>query len=1002
MPSTSMSSTAAVPRPPATVTGSPAVPAPRRLVSMYVLVAVALVLLGGGAAAAMRDAYSARHAAAAVRCLSEQGIDWTALRRLDSPWQRSPEIRERIRTCVAPNARDQSLFMLAGGIALPLAAALLMLGGAVLVRWRLARGAVPPAGTAAAGWATERFAAWCDLLGLTGRRRPRLVLSAPYASGRQAFTTGLPFGAPRVVLPLGHAYLEPARFDVLVLHELAHVRSRDVSWAAAVWWTGWLSVPVLLVALSPLARWPRQRGALLAEYLPSFAVAVALSVLVLGLRAALLRRREFAADRYAREVLGDPDALRGLLGSAPARPARRLAGWGLAGWGLAGWLRRLREVHPPPAVRAGADPAAPDRWEGGFAVSAASALLAMLTVQTAYTALAVPGLAWNARLPLNLATAAGSLLWAGVIVPAWWRRARQATAAGGAPTWSGPVAGVVVGTVAGFLIQIPGQSTRTSLGLWQAQFAGHLTLGAGTVAVVAAGVAVLTAGLAVTADRAGWAVAAVLTGAAAWTTAFTASIWVLVGYLQSGGPDRIRTMLVGAGLWEWGWAPPLVLLGCGLAALRRRAVPVPVAAWVIGVAAATGGVAAGLSWRLRIDSADSDDLLFVLLSQRSMICAWAGWVVLAVLLASRRGGPGTTAAMVSAIPGALAGGFVAAAVAGAVTFGVAAAGGRGLSVGVLLAAVRWPVWQLFVAAVLTLPVLLAGLRLLERYRRRARRPVTGRVAAPATGLLVGLFGLALVGGALPPLAVGPHDWSDYLASLDTAPGRDPAAGFAVPPAPSAPTGTGGGDPGRPLDAAAATAALGVADRLLPAGHRRVEMEPGGGGTVPDLRPRTCRAAFARHADAERARARTADVARKYTISVGPHPEVTVTLGITSYVTPVRDFRLDRELTERCAHLTIPSSVTDTGVMEGGYVSGPPPAVSYPAYRTDFTLTGRVRSLAGVSTVLSERVLVGHNAVYVDILLGSSGGPPSAEVLAYRDRLAEALLLAVIGDLRLDR
>nr|BFE74197.1 hypothetical protein GCM10020092_074980 [Actinoplanes digitatis] len=203
-----MSSPAADPRPSPAVAGSPTVAPPRRLAGTYVLVAVALMLLGGGAAAAARDSYGAPQVTAAIRCLGEQGIDWRALLRVDSPRQRSPEIRERIQTCATPTTRDQSLVMLAGAVLLPAAAVLLMIGGAVLVRRRLSRAAVPAAHTVAAGLAAERFEAWCDLLGLTGRRRPRLVLTAPYASGRQAFTTGLPFAAPRVVLPLGHAYLE--------------------------------------------------------------------------------------------------------------------------------------------------------------------------------------------------------------------------------------------------------------------------------------------------------------------------------------------------------------------------------------------------------------------------------------------------------------------------------------------------------------------------------------------------------------------------------------------------------------------------------------------------------------------------------------------------------------------------------------------------------------------------------------------------------------------------
>nr|BFE74194.1 hypothetical protein GCM10020092_074950 [Actinoplanes digitatis] len=130
--------------------------------------------------------------------------------------------------------------------------------------------------------------------------------------------------------------------------------------------------------------------------------------------------------------------------------------------------------------------------------------------------------------------------------------------------------------------------------------------------------------------------------------------------------------------------------------------------------------------------------------------------------------------------------------------------------------------------------------------------------------------------------------------------------------------------------------------------------------------------------------------------------MTVTVGITSYVTPVRDFRIDQELTDRCGHLTLPAAASDNGLMEGGYASATAPAVPYPAYRTDFTLTGPVRTLPVVTTMSSQRVLVGHNLVSVEILLSGFGGPPSAEVLGYRERLGEALLIAIVDGLRLDR
>ncbi|GAA3339792.1 hypothetical protein GCM10020358_24840 [Amorphoplanes nipponensis] len=986
---------------------------PRRLSSLYLLVVVALALLGGGAATALRDASSARHPAAAIRCLAERGIDSAALQGVDSVWLQTAAGRDQVWACIAGNARDLSWWMLLGAVLLPAAALLSMIGGGLAVRWRLAGSAVSPAAGAASGRARDRFEHWCDRLGLTGRRRPRLVITPPSRYGRQAFTTGLPFRAPVVVVPLSHAYLEPAQFDVVVLHELAHVRARDVSWASAVWWTGWLNVPVLLLALSPLVRWPHQRSGIFAVYLPVLALAVVLSAVVLGLRAALLRRREIAADRYALDVLGSADALRALLG----RPASGAAGRGrVARAGVAGLARRVVAstrrgiaVHPPAAVRADADPVAPQRWEGGFAVTAVAGVLAMSTMQSAYTVLSATDWAWRSgRLSLDVAAALGGLLWACVVVPAWRRRARIAAAAGSTPSWSGPIAGAVLGTVAGFLTQAPGGGAASARGLVPVLFAGRLMPGVGVLAVVTAGTAVLTAGLAAAVPAAGrperaWAVAAaVVAVATAWATAFPTAIWMLVGYLPGASLSRVRTSLMGAGLWEWRWAPLLVLAGCTLVAWAHRRgpdAPVVRSRWpglaVIGVAVLAGGVAAGLTWQLRIGAADSEDAVFVLVSHRSMICAFAGWAALAVLLFARPADPASSspARVLPRVPSALAAGFATAALAGVVLFGIAAAGGRGREVDVLVDAVRWPMWQLLVAVVLTLPGLAAVAARADRLSRRAR----GWAAGPGTGVVITAFSAALVAGAIPPLAVGPHDWSDYLA----APHAKRAAP-AVAPTPSTPPDDPppGADPGRPLDDAAVGAALTGIHRLLPAGYRRLPDDTDAAKPLK-LQPEACRQALDRSTDAQRARPRTADTARRYTIALGPHPEVTVEVGIVSYRTPVPDFTLYREATAQCGRLTIPSRASDTGTAEGSYTEGPPPRSPYPGFRSDFTLTASVRTLPVVTMWLAEYALAGHNLVSVSITMSSSGGPPTEATRRDRDRLAEALLNAVLQRLRHD-
>ena len=114
------------------------------------------------------------------------------------------------------------------------------------------------------------------------------------------------------------AIRNPAAFDAVILHELAHVKNRDIDQtylALAIWRAfvvaALLPVGVVLIFTGDLAGWPRTL----------WRVAV-LALIVYLLRNAILRSREFDADARAREL--DPQTRLGtLLAGLPARTGRR-------------------------------------------------------------------------------------------------------------------------------------------------------------------------------------------------------------------------------------------------------------------------------------------------------------------------------------------------------------------------------------------------------------------------------------------------------------------------------------------------------------------------------------------------------------------------------------------------------------------------------------------------------------------------------------------------------
>lgn len=184
-----------------------------------------------------------------------------------------------------------------------------------------------------------------------GLARAPLFLIAPYNRA----PAGLAFGRrgrPVVQLNAGLVPVlltDPTRFRTVLLHELAHVRNRDIGktyFTLSIWRA------FLVLALAPFAvlnvfpdlitgadRWSVTdlgNGLVRSMKLNSIAAVAALTALIYLARAAVLRSREHLADLTAQEC-GAP-ALGRILGDAQSSPAHA------RGWAL------LRS-HPDPAQR---------------------------------------------------------------------------------------------------------------------------------------------------------------------------------------------------------------------------------------------------------------------------------------------------------------------------------------------------------------------------------------------------------------------------------------------------------------------------------------------------------------------------------------------------------------------------------------------------------------------------------------------------------------------------
>jgi hypothetical protein len=968
---------------------------------MYLLVALALAATGSGVGQVWALTHDTGLAVAAEGCLLGQGFSPSEVMREPGSADARSGLAEAGNRCAAGLDRDQGIGMAVGAVLVPAAAWLLMLGGGLGLRWRLRRRrsglADAPAGQAAA----KRFGAWCDACDLKGRRRPRLLLAAPGRGTAAAFTTGLPAGRPLVLVPVNLACADQATLDFVILHELAHVRSRDLTWASAVWWAGWLSVPAVLLAASPVVSLP---STLLGDFGRALETAAVLSAALLALRASLLRRREHAADQHAAALGGTAPLARALR----HQPAARTGGGRGRLRAAASAARSAMAAHPAPAARARAVTAVLDRAEGGFAVTAAAGMLAMFAYQALLAAVTfLRDGAPPTGLPARLLLAVPCLLWAWVVVPAWGRRAAAAARAGCPAAWAGPLSGAVAGLVAGYCTTVPGAVFDAGL----ITFSGDLPLVVAVLIIVTAGVGVLAAGAAAAASACPARRALALAGAvAAAGTALSVTLGSVPGVLNAHliphSSAVVRQVLLGDGN-TWLWGASFLIMAAGLAAASpviaagRRAPrparrgPRPVAAvWLVtGAATVIGGAAAGLSWQLRIQPGPPADLISFLDGQRSWICALAGWAASAVALLTGRGGSRPAGAP-AGIPATLAAGFLATILAEAAT---AWGTGDQHDLGAFASAILVSTWLLFVTVIITLPLLAGTAVVMARARRRQLRRPRPMLAALAAGAATGALSLALLAGILAPVTTAPHDERQASLALRSAEAAW-LAGDRPPRVPVAPPAAGRHDPGRRVSPPAGRAALASVRRLLPPGWKQTA----NGKPLAGVRPAPCQHQLT--LDARPSSPHTADITDTYTFPVQRvwEGQMTLAVSLTSYGRAAPGFSADRKEAAVCAHFTLLVQKAVGGVARYSVSGGAYSQLRYPAYRTNvfgyatFPTLGKETTLR--LTGFSDTVGVGHNQATAAVSYKYAGALPPTAIPGYAEHLARNVLLAVIAGL----
>lgn len=526
--------------------------------------------------------------------------------------------------CLAPAEQTHALYVAAG-------AALVILGSAAyiaiapsVIRRRKHLKPVDPRGRAA----VERVGELATRIGL--RRPPILETAGP--SQREVFCSGRP-GAPAIALPLrliSRVHRGP-EFEPVMLHELAHIKHRDValSWLAS----GFLAI-ALVAAFVPVAV-GAATGDLTAmsDYLWRVVALIGVGWLIAR---AVLRVREFDADLTA-SIVGDADALRTVLTGPSARPSPP-------------GIRRYLHHHPSPAERVEVlvDPGriADSGFLSGFIpATLVCALVPSIKTVAAVALTGVDTIAW-----LVPGAVIGAVLLA-VSVGVDVARSARVGAGTGVPRLR--IIAVCLGAAAGATLG----HVVSPEAAWRGPTGGLPvpTLLFGALLVCGATAATCGIARAVARRRINWFGCVLLT-ALPWGFAFWLGQSVqVIGEL---GFDLVRQALTFNGL-SWPAAAIMVALLVTLAwALRRQSAN----AALVGVAAAIAASAVMIAADLLVDGVDDDLGRLTLFTQgidQAVLAAVAAAVVLALATGVRGAASGGIAAATAGVTATLFfGGFL--------------------------------------------------------------------------------------------------------------------------------------------------------------------------------------------------------------------------------------------------------------------------------------------------------------------------------------------------------
>lgn len=181
-------------------------------------------------------------------------------------------------------------------------------------RWKERREGLVPFPEEQSATAVARYR---ELAGEAGLRRSPAIMWNPRSPAVGALAYGSPGNYRVAVAPavFGAARRHPGAFEMIIRHELAHIRNKDVAisyFAVSSWYA---LIPALAVPL--VLRLTDRDFSLVPEYAVR---AVALGLAFYLVRAGLLRSREYYADSRAASWARDGRAVSAVLDVVPAAP----------------------------------------------------------------------------------------------------------------------------------------------------------------------------------------------------------------------------------------------------------------------------------------------------------------------------------------------------------------------------------------------------------------------------------------------------------------------------------------------------------------------------------------------------------------------------------------------------------------------------------------------------------------------------------------------------------